>query len=399
MVDWGDVMDVAKLKKLLAQKEGPKLDYKLAMPLASDTHKKEIAKDVLALANTPGGRGYLVIGVQDKTRALVGVDPADYPEEKIQQILLTRCDPPVNISVDPVQIQGVVIVVVSVYKSHNRPHQMRQTGAFYIRRGSTTDLAHRDEIALMFQHAGLIMTEQMPIYRGRTTDFEMNLVDGYVTRVTGQVYREGDENLLCDLGLMFYEQEDNRYYPTVGGVLLFGKEPQRLMPHTGIKFITLDLSGNRIQTILRGAIIPLLDQAMQFCEKIIDGYDYPLDILEEAISNALVHRDYFDYSREIVVFISDKRIEISNPGAIVDRDPLNNVIRSITPKRRNPWLYHQLLSLDDKKRFTKYGLGLLKIKRSASPLGSVRFINLKKTNLFKVILPGLENAYQKKAPL
>lgn len=392
-------MDVAKLKKLLAQKEGPKLDYKLTMPLASDTHKKEIAKDVLALANTPGGRGYLVIGVQDKTRTLVGVDPLDYPEERIQQILLTRCDPPVNVSVDPVHIQGVVIVVISVYKSHNRPHQMRQTGAFYIRRGSTTDLAHRDEIALMFQHAGLIVTEQMPLYHGRMSHFDLGLVEGFVMRMTGQAYREGDENLLCDLGLMFYEQEDNRYYPTVGGLLLFGKDPQVLMPHTGIKFITLEPSGNRIQTVFRGAIIPLLDQAMQFCEKILDGTDYPLDILEEAISNALVHRDYFDNSREIVVFISDKRIEISNPGAIADHDPLNNMIRSVTPKRRNAWLYHQLLTLDGKNRFTKYGLGLLKIKRAASVLGNVRFINLRKSNLFKVVLPGLENAHQTKGPL
>jgi ATP-dependent DNA helicase RecG len=383
-------VDASKLRKLLRQREGPKLDFKLEMPLITESHKKEITKDVIALANSPGGRGYLIVGIKDSTKEVVGVNPSDYPEEKIQQIILNRCDPPLSLVVDFVNLHDRTVVVITVYKSHNRPHQMRQTGGFYIRRGSTTDIARRDEVALMLQHGGLLFAEMMPVFNARMTHFDKDRLQAYVYRVTGQRYSDSDGILLSDLGLMFYEQEDNHFYPTLGALLLFGRDPQVLLPHTGIKIVTREADNQRIQVRLKGTIISLLDQSMAFLQERLSEIDYPLEVLEEAISNALVHRDYFDVSREVIIYVGEKHIEITNPGAIFDRDPLNNVIRSSAPKRRNPWLYHHLLAIDEKARFTKYGLGLLKIKRTTAPYGGVKYLNLKKSNLFKIVLPGMD---------
>lgn len=383
-------MEVDKLKKLLLQREGPKLDYKLTMSLASETHKKEISKDVIALANTPGGRGHIIIGIRDKTREVVGVNPEDYPEEKIQQIIQNRCEPPIAIEVSPVAIDGKWLIVLTVFKSMSRPHQMRQTGAFYVRRGSTTDFAHRDEIAAMMQHSGIVVPEAMPVRGARLTDLQPEAVGRYGREQLGREVDLKDYQLLMQLGLVYHDSEDNRHYPTVGAMLLFGQEPQRFLPHTGVKVILLTTGGERCISFFTGPILSLLDQTLSYLEPLCREVGYPMDLLEEALCNALVHRDYFEHTREITVFVSDKRIEITNPGAIEDAEDLQHVVRTLTPKRRNPWLYVQAMRQDPAGRFTKYGLGLVKLQKTTALFGGVRFVNLKRKNVFKVLLPGLE---------
>ncbi len=61
-------MNSQKLQYLLSQEEGPKLDFKASLSLKTASGKKELAKDIIAIANSQGGRGYLVIGVADKTK-------------------------------------------------------------------------------------------------------------------------------------------------------------------------------------------------------------------------------------------------------------------------------------------------------------------------------------------
>ncbi len=100
------------------------------MDLKSESGKKELAKDVIAIANSQGGRGHLIVGVEDKTKRIVGIIPSDYNEERIQQIVGNRCDPPLNLRVEYVEMNDKIVLVVTVFRSYKKPHQMRQTGAF-----------------------------------------------------------------------------------------------------------------------------------------------------------------------------------------------------------------------------------------------------------------------------
>jgi len=97
-------LDKNKLMKLLRQEEGPKLDFKAALHLTTESEKKELTKDVIAMANSRGGRGYIIFGVEDKTKKILGIDSVDFKEEQIQQIIYNRCDPPVPISVDFIEM-------------------------------------------------------------------------------------------------------------------------------------------------------------------------------------------------------------------------------------------------------------------------------------------------------
>ena len=44
-------MDIKKLRSILKREEGTKLDFKLKLELWNETGKKELAKDVCAIAN------------------------------------------------------------------------------------------------------------------------------------------------------------------------------------------------------------------------------------------------------------------------------------------------------------------------------------------------------------
>ena len=44
------------------------------MDILIESGKKELAKDICAIANSRGGRGYIVIGVEDKTKRIIGIN-------------------------------------------------------------------------------------------------------------------------------------------------------------------------------------------------------------------------------------------------------------------------------------------------------------------------------------
>ena len=71
-------MEIKKLKILLKKEEGTKLDFKLSLDLINESGKKELAKDICAIANSKGGRGYIIIGIEDKTKKIVGINKEDY---------------------------------------------------------------------------------------------------------------------------------------------------------------------------------------------------------------------------------------------------------------------------------------------------------------------------------
>lgn len=48
-----------------------------------DGEKKEFVKDVIVIVNLRGGRGYIIFGVEDKIKRIVGIKDENIFEEKI----------------------------------------------------------------------------------------------------------------------------------------------------------------------------------------------------------------------------------------------------------------------------------------------------------------------------
>lgn len=113
-------------------------------------------------------------------------------------------------------------------------------------------------------------------------------------------------------------------------ILLFGKDPQKF-------FVQSKIRAGRIKgtdghdfldiKVLEGTVPELRENAMMFIAEHIkkavffdsnqryDKWEYPLRAIEEALNNALAHRDYLQ-NGDIQLAIYDDRIEIWNPGEL-----------------------------------------------------------------------------------
>lgn len=387
-------MDRQRIKTLLKQSEGPKLDFKEKLDISTESGKKELAKDVIAIANTQGGRGHILVGVRDKSKELIGIDPKLYGEERIQQVLTLRCDPPITVRVEHILYESVTLLLITIFRSSNKPHQMLQTGAFYVRRGSTTDLARRDEIAGMLQYNGLLHNEQVPMVQLSEDALSEELIEAYLKKR----HLEDEPNrkkLLEELGILHYDLDIGKYFPTLGALILFCENPELYMPHLSIKIVNA-LEGRRDVTHISGNVLRQAQAINDYIQKELSPWAaYPFEALKEGIYNAMLHRDYFDLSRKIVITLGADYTEISNPGAIFGNERLSELMRQQSPPRRNHWLYHQLLAYGSDRPFKGTGNGLALINDSFEEGQKVKFINLRKSNTFKLILPGLSLYKQK----
>ena len=373
-------MDSQKLRQILAREEGEKLDFKACLCLLTESDKRELVKDVTAIANSRGGRGHIVFGVEDKTKRILGIEKASFQEEQIQQIIYNRSDPPVPVQVDFVEYEGKLLAVITIYKSRHAPHQVLQNGAFHIRRGSTTDYARRSELASIMQENGLLSYETVIKTDAVLADLEMNRIKNFFASM--QIISDRPNQILMETFGFIGDKGNGDFCPTIGGLLLFGRNLEVYMPHCFIKII----NDNEVETI-SGNIPDMLDKASSRIRELVSDEGYPYYAVEEAFANALVHRDYLDSSRGITVNISKRSIEITNPGAMFGGNRLYGNGNDYNPARRNPWLYQKLMLVDEKKRFLKYGLGMNNIRKAFESIGKVKFINLGKSNAFRVALP------------
>lgn len=378
-------MDKQKLLALLQKPEGTKLDFKEQMLLRTDGEKKELAKDVCAIANSKGGRGYIIYGIQDGTKNIIGIEEIKYREEQMQQIISQRCDPPVQLTFEIVQLDNKAVGVLTIYKSNQKPHQIRQTGTFFIRRGSTTDIARREEIASMLQETGLLEYERTVLSNVDIKELDQRALKEYISKIGLRSEESGYYSILEGMGIVGKEDDSSKLHPTIGGLLLFCYNPQAFLPHTGIRLIC-NYKRKEVK-LITGSIPKMLEQIDEYFRTLIKNPQYPIAALMDAVSNAVVHRDYYEINRETVITIDHKKITISNPGAACGMEEIQSSNEEYYPCRRNQWLYQRLLTLDN-KRFHQNGIGVSGIQEAFMSIGETKFINSDKRNLFKVELPG-----------
>lgn len=370
-------MNKSKLLNLLKMEEGFKLDFKLKLSLDLDSDKKEFVKDVIAIANTEGGRGYILYGIEDKTKRIVGLkDLPDNIEERIQQIIAYRSIPPVPVSFERVEIGKKQIGVLTIFKSRQVPHQMMQNGAFYVRRGSTTDVAARHEIAKMLQAQGIISIELVPCYTATLEDLDWELIDLYLGSFP--VYQTQKLQLLKALGILEPDNEENGTHPTYGGLLLFGKSPQIFLPHA-----ILDITLEKESFSITGNLLTMLDQFEAKIKHQLPN-NYPFEELKEVVANALIHRDYWNTYHFTEVFITSSHIKVSNPRHYDYRAD-----ESFKISRMNSWLYSRLLLLTPQTSSVHFGIGLERVKQTFGD--QLQIETNSNQSIFEVTLPGTGN--------
>ncbi|AJH01683.1 ATP-binding protein [Clostridium beijerinckii] len=380
-------MDSKKLLSLIKREEGTKLDFKLKLELFCETGKKELTKDICAIANSSGGRGYIIVGVEDKTKNIIGIQENDmFKEEQIQQIITTRCEPPIPIEVDFVEIKNKKIGVISIYDGGQKPYQVRDNGAFYIRRGSTTDVMRKQELIVLFEENLSLTIETCPLIKSSIDILNMELVNKYFSKKGIEINEENKRFLLLSAGIAFEHKEGAPLKCTYGGLLVFSDKNYIYIPNNMIKIINKLEKTNGELHIIQGNLLSMIDSAEEKIKEILPK-NYPMQAIIEAIKNAVLYREYFDLNKIIEIIIDRNKIIISSPGEFIDENVKG---QRTNYNKRNIWLYEKLISLDEKRRFLNSGRGFTIIKNSFKGKGRVKFINSRAEHSFKVILPSIE---------
>ncbi|MCB2292862.1 putative DNA binding domain-containing protein [Clostridium algoriphilum] len=379
-------MDIKKIRMLLKRDEGTKLDFKQKIDALTEGGKKELAKDVSAIANSRGGRGYIIVGVEDKTKRIVGIDDYQFKEEQIQQIISSRCEPPIPVSIDFVIYQSKKIAIITIYDGGQKPYQLRENGAFCIRRGSTTDTMRKEELISCLQENLSINIETMPIINSDISSLDLNMVNRYLLNKGILVNDENRFGLMDNAGITFIERDYNKRRVTLGGLLVFSHVNSIYLPHNMIKIIN-KLNNNSDEVIIvQGNLLNMLDRVEEFLKEICPA-NYPIVAVHEAVKNAILYRDYTIFYKEIEIIVSYNSVSVISPGNLL----YSNETNAHNYLKRNMWIYDKLIALDDRKRFIKSGRGFARMKKAFIKYGKVIFVDSKNDNTFKVIFPGIKN--------
>ena len=335
-------MNRHRLVGLIDQGESSTLEFK-----RDGLSIQSLAKELVAFLNLEGGT--CLIGVEDDG-SISGTSRAGI-EEWVAEACRTKIEPPVipllswTRNVEP----GLDVLVVGVPAGPDKPyarvHNRRRT--YYIRVGSTSREAGQDELGRMFQASGRLRYGEKPVPGAGFDTLDRRRLRDYLNRVMEGEAPEGDdldgwERLLRNIELM--TMSAGQCVATIDGMLLFGKRAGRYVPQSGIRAICYPGTdpdyATRADEDLRGPLVPLgaedgsliesglADRAWDFVRRNttptaylegprrIDRWEYPEDVVREAVVNALVHRDYSIAGTDVMLGIFSDRMEIVSPGLL-----------------------------------------------------------------------------------
>jgi ATP-dependent DNA helicase RecG len=305
-------MKAADLDILLQEGEGVMLEYKEGL-------SSSFARELVALANTAGGM--ILLGVRDDG-TVKGIADTNQLRARIQDIA-RNCDPPVKILVQRI---GEVIVV-KVRESDTKPVQCSD-GHFW-RQGAVTQKLSRDEIRDLFRSEGAICFDisLCPKFR-YPQDFDREKYDAWL-RLSGITGRPRTEDVLVNIEAA--ERSGGKLIFRNAGVLFFARNVRHFFNQAYITCL-LAKGTDKVHILDRkdfaGGIVSDIEESLRFIERNtrtayrIEGLrredvpEYPMRALREAITNAVMHRDWFVEGANVFVEIYTDRIEISSPGGL-----------------------------------------------------------------------------------
>ncbi|WP_125154048.1 helix-turn-helix domain-containing protein [Clostridium rectalis] len=382
-------MDKKKLMGLIKKGEGTKVDFKQKLELDTESGRKELAKDICAIGNSKGGRGYIIIGIEDKTKKILGIENDKYFEEQIQQIVSSRCEPPIPVCLEHLYYQNKQLIIINIYDGPQKPYQLRENGSFYIRRGSTTDTMRKEEIVSSLQESLSLNLELCPIINSSVECINMDIVNDYFNLKGLELNEENTVNFMENASIIHFDKESNKHAVTLGGLLVFSDINNIYIPHNMIKIINNINKNYDSSFIIQGNLLTMLDECEIILKKVLPKY-YPIQPIYEGISNAILYRDYTLYYKEIEVVLGYNSILVISPGILVNSKEVN----SEKYLKRNMWIYEKLITLDNRKRFSTSGRGFKRMRRYFKNTEDIKFINSIKEDSFKIIYPGVKYVKQ-----
>lgn len=298
---------------------------------------------MVAFANTEGG--LLLLGVEDEARAegrnrIYGIQENPESVDELLRLFLHRITPllgePNSTPPRFIEIGCTLrdnsrgsVIAVQISKS-TAVHSVVDGGTFVRYERSNRQISAAEITALSMRRGSISVVNTL-------TDTPFNLLDTGYWREYAQQRRLTRPVAEAMLHLGLAREEGGVLHPTKAAVLLFAEEPSGLLDSKCAVRI-FHYKGDSVERTTNPNLVrppvtvsgPLLLQIRNARDVVLNelasgvqvgplGFEiaqrYPVRVIQEAITNAVIHRDYF-ISADIHIRIFADRIEIESPGGL-----------------------------------------------------------------------------------
>lgn len=315
-----------EVSKAIQQEEGQLFDRK-----SSKIDSKSLANQLIGFANADGG--VLAVGISDD-RILEGFKSFPEKIDEFRSFIPTWIQPPLKYRSQELSFthdDGTEdCILLFIIEQSSKIHENKR-GEVYLRRGKETKLLNFHERALLAQDKGLQRFEATLTDAG-VEEVDMDLVADFSKQI-GLATTDARAILLArNLG----EDRDGKFYLNYAGLLLFGKNPQRLVERARTRILrfegTTERTGETLNLIkdqsIEGPVLSQITETEKLLKSTFRDFtsldaktgrfrtvpEYPVFAWLEAIVNALTHREYSLFGADVQIKIFDDHVEILSPG-------------------------------------------------------------------------------------
>ncbi len=328
-----------------------------------------LLESVVAFANSDGG--VLVLGIEDPDKAtgrdrVYGIQTHPMNWDELQRKLRSRITEPDQLPVTHKEIGCTLrdgshgsMILLKVQRS-GRVHSIVDDGTF-VRLTKGNKQLTAAEITDLCHARGVVSAETQL----ENVDFELLDTDYWRAYARQRKFTRPIGEAMFHVGLARRDEHD-KLRPTRAAVLLFAEDPSGVMaaktairifhyrgtetgtdPNTNLVRKPVTVGGPLIRQITdtKQAVINELAEKVQygpFGFEIVQRY--PVRVIAEAITNAVIHRDY-RLTADVMIRIFSDRIEVESPGLLPGTVTVANI--QTVRHNRNPLIVQHLREFPD----------------------------------------------------
>ncbi|WP_028323110.1 RNA-binding domain-containing protein [Desulfatirhabdium butyrativorans] len=358
-----------ELLEIIASGENSGIEFK-----RDDVRPEQVAREIVAMANFKGGR--LLLGVDDDG-TITGIQRSSKETEAwVMNVVVSKIHPILLPFYEEVLLDdGKRVAVVTFAEGSSKPYVLRHGGReeIFIRVGSTSRRATREQQARLHQMGGILHTELLPVSgaglnvldRYRLTDFLQHILQDTMLPSSDNAWSQR----LMSLGFMT-DGPGGVPVCTIAGILLFGHAPRQFLRQAGIRimiFKGIEKTYDALyDSVLDAPILPLwtvagasgrvrsADGLPEMIDSILKPYIskesgnieagfrkeisqlFSREVIREVLLNAIAHRDWTRFA-DIELVIYEDRLELTSPGPLPNTMTIEKMIAG-QRSPRNPLL-------------------------------------------------------------
>ncbi len=331
-------MNKKELKKLIEKGESRNLEFKESLSL-----KNEIGESVSGFANTCDG--IILIGVSDE-REIKGVQIGKKTIEGLANFIKQNTDNSIYSDISVEEIEEDNIIVMKIKEQDEKPVFFR--GKAYKRVGKSNHKLSASEIRKLAKESSKSYWDEEVCEDG-LEDVDEEKLKWFLRKAKEARNFDVEPETPVKEALERLKLMKNGKL-TNASILLFGKEPQKFFMQSEVRcarfkgiepieFIDMKVFGGSVIE-QRDDVVEFVKEHIKLHAKIIDverveEWEYPIEAIREAVTNALCHRDY-EIASNVQVRVFDDRIEVWGCGLLPKPLTINDLKKKHDSVLRNP---------------------------------------------------------------